>query len=170
MPPKDTMMTGMTPLHRLRLVTVLLVAILSPACATLGSHPGQINVTSEPAGAEVYVMGEKLGVTPLVVNQNAVFPPAFPATKQALYGNIELRKPGCKDVVQPVSTRALARGVHVRLECEGAGVSESPAASRPADPAASMEMRLRRVQDLRDKGLITEQEARDIRQRILNEL
>ncbi len=169
MPPKDTMMTGATRLRRFRLVTVLLAAILSPACATLGSHPGQINVTSEPAGAEVYVMGEKLGVTPLTVNQNAVFPPAFPAEKQALYGNIELRKPGCKDSVQPVSTRVLAKGVHIRLECEG-GEGGSPAALRQAEPGASMESRLRRVQELRDKGLITDQEARDIRQRLLNEL
>ena len=162
-------MTGATQLRRFRFVDVLLVAIPASACITIGSHPGQINVTSEPAGAEVYVMGEKLGVTPLTVNQDAVFPPAFPAEKQALYGNIELRKPGCKNSVQPVSTRDLARGLRVRLECiEPAGGPS--AANRPGIAGATVEQRLRQVRDLLDKGLITEQEARDIRQRLLNEL
>jgi argininosuccinate lyase len=34
----------------------------------------------------------------------------------------------------------------------------------------AIEQRLKHVQELRDKGLITEQEAREIRQRILGEL
>jgi len=63
--------------------------------------------------------------------------------------------------VQRVGTRALAKGVHVKLDCAEVPV----AAEKP-----SIELRLKRLQELRDKGLITEQEAGEIRQRILGEL
>lgn len=147
------------------LAPALLAISLIPGCAPLGAIPDQIHVTSEPPGAEVYVMGEKAGVTPLNVNQSAVFPPRFPAEKQSLYGNIELRKAGCKNSIQRVSTGLVTKGVHVRLECD-----ETAGAGKAESTGASIESRLRRVQELRDKGLITDQEAREIRQRILNGL
>ena len=128
-------MTTAIPLHRLRLAAVLLTVALGQACSPLGSRPDQILVTSEPPGAEVYVMGERLGTTPLNLNQHAVFPQVFPAGRRAQYGSIELRKPGCKDSVQRVSTQLLARGVHVRLECD-ARSGAPPAVSRPAEPEA----------------------------------
>lgn len=166
-------------------VAVALVA----GCAPMGAKPGRIDVSSEPAGAAVYVMGEKAGVTPLTLDQDAIFPLTYPAEKQALYGKVELRKAGCQPATQAVSTRAVARGVHVKLGCGEAAPASGPAVPAPpavpatapatsvpvpatpaAQPRPAIDSRLRQVRDLLEQGLITEQEAREIRQRILDEL
>jgi hypothetical protein len=162
-----------------------LVIALASGCAPMGAKPGRVDVTSDPAGADVYAMDSKVGVTPLTLDQDVIFPLTYPSEKRALYGVVELRKAGCADARQSVSTRALARGIHVKLDC-GAASPATPASSRaqpapppvnaqvPPTPAAKekpgVELRLRQVKDLRDKGLITEQEAQEIRQRILDEL
>jgi hypothetical protein len=169
------------------LLAPLAVAIAS-GCAPMPAKPGRVDVTSDPAGADVYAMGSKVGVTPLSLDQDAIFPLTYPSEKQALYGVVELRKAGCADARQSVSTRALARGIHVRLDCGEAARQDAPASrqAQPAPPLApasgqvpptpvpkekpAIELRLRQVQDLRDKGLITEQEAQEIRRRILDEL
>lgn len=179
----------MLDIRRLSSLLAPLVIALASGCAPMGAKPGRVDVTSDPAGADVYAMGSKVGVTPLTLDQDTIFPLTYPAEKQTLYGMVELRKAGCADARQSVSTRALARGIHVKLVCGEAARAE-PVTSRPAQPAQQpaasaseqssatpvlkqkpgIEPRLREVQDLRDKGLITEQEAREIRQRILEEL
>lgn len=179
----------MTDIRRLSTLLAPLVIALASGCAPMGAKPGRVDVTSDPAGADVYVMGSKVGVTPTTLDQDAVFPLTYPSEKQALYGVVELRKAGCITARQGLSTRALAKGLHVKLDCGEAARAE-PVTSRPAQPAEQpaasangqspatpvvkqkpgIELRLREVQDLRDKGLITEQEAREIRQRILGEL
>jgi len=106
-------------------------------------------------------MGSRIGLTPLTLDEKTIFPLTYPEEKQALYGAVELRKTGCSNATQRVSTRALAQGVHVKLACTEVSV----AVEKPA-----IEVRLKQLQELRDKGLITEQEAREIRQRILGEL
>lgn len=156
-----------------RISCLLALAVaLAAGCAPIGAKPGQIDVSSEPAGAEVYVMGEKAGVTPVTLDQDALFPLTYPAEKQALYGRIELRKAGCQAATQAVSTRAVAKGVHVKLDCGMAAPATSvPVPGAPVgQPKPAIDARLRQVRDLLEQGLITEQEARDIRQRILDEL
>lgn len=178
----------MTDLRRLSGLLAALLVALASGCAPMGTKPGRIDVSSDPAGADVYVMGEKAGVTPLTVDQDAIFPLTYPAEKQALYGVVELRKAGCLPARQNVGTRAVSRGLRVKLDCGEGARAETPASrqTQPAAPAASaneqapatpvvkqtpaIEQRLKQVQELRDKGLITEQEAQEIRQRILGEL
>jgi len=106
-------------------------------------------------------MGNRVGLTPLTLDEKTIFPLTYPEEKQALYGAVELRKADCSNAMQRVSTRALERGVHVKLDCAGTPV---------ATQAPAIEQRLRRVQELRNEGVITEMEAREIRQRILGEL
>ena len=178
----------MTDLRRLPCLLAPLLVALASGCAPMGTKPGRVDVSSDPAGADVYVMGSKVGVTPLALDQDAIFPLTYPAEKQALYGMVELRKAGCLPARQNVSTRAVSRGLHVKLDCGEAARAETPAPrqTQPAAPAASaneqapatpvvkqtpaIEQRLKQVQELRDKGLITEQEAQEIRRRILEEL
>ncbi len=163
-----------------------LAVVLAAGCAPISAKPGRVDVTSDPAGAEVYAMGSKVGVTPLTLDQDVIFPLTYPSEKQALYGMVELRKTGCADARQSVSTRAVARGIHVKLDCGAAARVKTPAPreAQPAPVPASgqvapapppkekpgIELRLRQVQELRDKGLITEQEAQEIRRRIVDEL
>jgi hypothetical protein len=178
----------MLDVRRLSCLLAPLTLALAAGCAPMGAKPGRVDVTSDPAGADVYAMGSKVGVTPLTLDQDVIFPLTYPSEKQALYGVVELRKAGCGDARQSVSTRALARGIHVKLDCGAAARAETPTprqaqpspapapvnAHVPPTPVAKekpgIEPRLRQVQDLRDKGLITEQEAREIRRRILDEL
>lgn len=178
----------MTDLRRLSCLLAPLLVALASGCSPMGAKPGRVDVSSDPAGADVYVMGSKVGVTPLVLDQDEIFPLTYPGEKQALYGLVELRKAGCLPARQNVSTRAVSRGLHVKLDCGEAARAETPASrqAQPAQPAGSanvqapatpaakatpdIEQRLKQVQELRDKGLITEQEAQEIRQRILGEL
>lgn len=145
-------------------------------CAPIGAKPDRIAVSSEPPGADIYVMDAKLGVTPGSVPLGAIFPSTYPAEHRRLYGTIELRKPGCVPATQPVSTRGVARGVHVKLDCGqatavGTGTGPEPPQPPPAaSPATHAEQRLRQVREWLDQGLITEEEAREVRRRILGDL
>lgn len=187
-------------IHASYLLLPLAIALMS-GCAPMGAKPGWIEVTSEPAGAEVYVMGGKVGVTPLSLDQNLAFPLTYPSEKQALYGAVELRKAGCTPATQRIGTRALAKGLQIKLECGAAAapaatagpyqaaqpgqtppVSSAASVAAPVQPPApplaapavpqkpDMASRLRQVQELRDKGLITEQELQEVRKRLLGEI
>jgi hypothetical protein len=107
----------MSGLRRLPCLLAPLLVALASGCAPMGTKPGRVDVSSDPAGADVYVMGEKAGVTPLALDQDAIFPLTYSAEKHALYGVIELRKAGCLPARQSVSTRAVSRGLHVKLDC-----------------------------------------------------
>lgn len=152
-----------------RVSLTLITSVLVSGCAWWGPQADQVQVQSDPPGADVYVMGEKVGVTPLSVPQDLIFPVTYPAAKQDLYGTLTLRKTGCVDSVRRVSTGAVSRGVHVKLECgtTGAGRDEAKGSAAGAEP---LEERLRRLKDLQDKGLITDEDAAEARRRMLREL
>lgn len=144
-----------------RLSALLALAAVS-ACAPLPAEPGFISVESEPAGADVVVMGKNLGRTPLRIRQDDVFPVTYPPEKLAQYGTIMLKKEGCRDLVQTVDSKVYARGLKARLDC----------GARPSTggEAGSAEERLRRLKELLEKGLISEEEAKAARKRILEGL
>jgi hypothetical protein len=148
---------------------MILTLALASGCAWWGPQPDQVQVESDPPGAEVYVMGEKVGVTPISVPQELIFPVTYLAAQQDLYGTVTLRKAGCADSVRRVSTGAMSRGIHAKLECQAASGGAAPGdGARPAPPP--LEERLRRLKDLQDKGLITDEDAAEARRRILGEL
>lgn len=180
MPPRQHTMTT-TPRCR-RMAAAVLLAGAAGGCSSLGDRPGQLAVASDPAGAEVHVMGARIGVTPLVVDHRRLFPATFAPPEQARYGAVELHKAGCRSVMRKVSAGDLARGLDVKLDC-GAGGGPAAAAAPPAPPpatpapraapangSAAIEARLRRVQELRERGVISEAEAQVQRRRILDEL
>ncbi len=139
-------------------------------CAPLRSNPDMIYVESDPSGAEVYVMGKKVGITPLEVREIDVFPLTYSPDQQDLYGRIALKKEGCKEHRQAVSTKVYARGAKIKLDCVSA-IPEATKGTRPAaSETSSVENRLRQLKDLREKGLITDEEEKTIRQRILKDL
>ncbi|MBI3154997.1 MAG: PEGA domain-containing protein, partial [Burkholderiales bacterium] len=127
------------PAARTTRIALALAAAAVAGCASLGEQPGRIAIASDPPGAEVYVMGRRVGVTPLAVEQRLIFPPTYPGEQQALYGMVELRRPGCASVQRAVSVRGVARGVEVKLDC-GAGArpaAEATTAAPAAVPAAA---------------------------------
>jgi len=133
-----------------------------------GNNP--INIESEPAGAEVYVMGEKIGLTPLKINPRDVFPITYPKDKESLYSKVPLKKAGCSDLTKSVSMKITNVGLHAQLECRDMNPPSSPMAKAVPGISESVEQRLEKIKDLLNKGLITEEEAKKARERVLNDL
>jgi hypothetical protein len=123
-------------------------------------------VESDPAGAAVYVMGNNMGVTPMQLSRTDVFPNIYPKEKESLYGKVTLRKDGCKDYTRSVSGDITGFGLHAKLDCG----SPAPSTAAQAAPSETVEQRLDKVKELLNKGLISEDEAKKARARILNEL
>jgi PEGA domain len=133
-----------------------------------GNNP--IKVESVPSGAEVYVMGEKVGVTPLQINRKEVFPNTYPRDKESVYGRIILKKEGCSDFTRTVSAEISNAGLHAQLDC-GDLYTAQPGASRYAPRNnLTVEQRLQKIKDLLNKGLINEEEAKKARERVINDL
>jgi hypothetical protein len=147
---------------------VMFSLLLMAGCSSGGSAfppagNAPFKVESDPAGAAVYVMGENMGVTPMQLSHTDVFPNIYPREQESLYGKIILRKAGCKDYTRTVSGDVTNFGLHAKLDC-----GAPPTAAQV--PSETVEQRLDKVKDLLNKGLISEDEAKKARARILNEL
>ena len=157
---------------RSRKTLALLNLMLVAGCTSTGdmfppAGNNPIKVVSIPSGAEVYVMGEKVGLTPLEVNHMDVFPNTYPKEKESMYGRITLKKEGCFDYTRTVSGEVSKSGLQAKLDCS----ETTPAAPGDATRGSqTVEQRLAKIKDLLDKGLITEDEAKKARERIINEL
>jgi len=147
-------------MKKIFLTSAILASLVSiHGCGPIKSDPDMITIESEPTGAAVYAMGEQVGVTPLVIRQEVVFPMNYDPAKRDLYGTVLLRKTGCQDYRQHVSVDAYRFGIKAKLAC----------GQKQAEPK-SIEQRLRELKELHDKGLITDEEEKATRQRILNGL
>jgi hypothetical protein len=133
-----------------------------------GNNP--IKVESVPTGAEVYVMGEKVGVTPLEINRKEVFPNTYPRDKESVYGRIIIKKEGCSDFTRTVSAEISNAGLHARLDCGDLYPAPPGASSGASRNNQTVEQRLENIKDLLNKGLITEEEAKKARERVINDL
>ncbi len=153
-------------------VLVLFNLLLVAGCSSTGdmfpaAGNNPIKVDSVPSGAEVYVMGDKVGVTPLEISRKDVFPNTYPGNKESLYGRIMLRKEGCSDYTRTVSGEITNSGLHAKLDCGNTNTATSRDAARSDQ---TVEQRLDKIKDLLNKGLITDDEAKKARERIINEL
>ncbi|MBI5576786.1 MAG: SHOCT domain-containing protein [Deltaproteobacteria bacterium] len=133
------------------------------------NRANEISVASDPSGAAVTAAGKRIGVTPLVIRQQDVFPVVFPPENQDAYGTLVISKEGCKDHTVRVTNEVIRKGVNAKLDC---GQSElvKPRAGAPAAPPPAIRERLLRLNELRDQGLITADEYKEIRAKILGEL
>lgn len=140
------------------------------ACSQTPSLVGgdnKITVSSEPAGASVYVMGEVVGTTPVVVDVGAVYPLTYAPELQGDYGRIMLKHAGCEDRIITVSSRMINSGLNTKLDCVAA---EAPPVTKPVLVDKTVTQRLQELQLLKEQGLITDEEYQTIRQRILQSL
>jgi hypothetical protein len=145
-------------------------------------------VESTPPGAEVWIMGKRVGTTPGTFPTSLVFPAQYKPEDIGLYGRVRLIKEGCESVMLPVSTQAIASKMKVKLNCVAAAPAAlvvppaapvaypapqaapaSPAMAAPEVPATAKE-RLLRLEELRRDGLINEEEYRSLRKRVLDTL
>ena len=137
-------------------------------------------IESVPPGAQLIVSGRDIGVTPLTVDLDKVFPRHWTTRIKtdeegfAFYRRLEtldLKKDGCEPYAQQVVETDLARDIKITLKCDPNyhAAQVAPAAVLPA-PIVDIEHRLRALEDLKTKGLVTDDEYRAQRQRILNGL
>lgn len=152
--------------------TALMLLVLSAYSTSLwAAEKLGINVTSDPQGATVLASGKELGRTPLFLPAGT-FPTKMVNLIYRPVGTLTLKRPGCRTHDIEVNEKVLSKDIHVALECGPAYAVEEP--PRPAAPPAatggSTARRLRELNKLRDEGLITEEEYRSVRKRILDEL
>jgi hypothetical protein len=123
-------------------------------------------VTSTPSGASVYVMQKQVGVTPITLPTQEIFPLTFPSEQLNDYGRITLKQEGCETQTVMVDANALRQGMNLKLNCEQ--VSQQPP-SAPNSADIPIKKRLQQLQALKDEHLISDAEFEKIRQRILDE-
>lgn len=163
-----------------RLSGVALACVLSsaaalPGCSNVIKEHRTTTITSDPTGATVLASGVEIGVTPLTIRPDEAFPPRFVGFEYRAAGTLMLKKDGCKPYSQQVDDAVLSKTIHVNLDCDPSYQAPQPAAG-PAPHMQSPAMRedfaarLRRLDDLKKQGLISEQEYQQLRRKILNEL
>jgi hypothetical protein len=157
----------------------------------------QITIDSEPQAASVYAEGVEIGMTPLAITPGEVFQARFTSGSgdsdgivvYRYVGTLSVKKPGCKPYSTQVNDNILSKDIYVKLECDPnyrpaevqpaspAHASTSPAASAPEtpesrsiQPTGNAEERLQRIESLYKKGLLSEEEYRTLRQRVLDTL
>lgn len=93
----------------------------------------------------------------------------YPPEQQDAYGTLLFAMGGCKEQTVRVSNVVIRKGVNVKLDCGQAELAK-PQAVGPGAPPPTIKERLLRLNELRDQGLVTEEEYREIRGKILGEL
>lgn len=102
-------------------IAVVVAALVHAGCIggrLLAPSSGVTRVDSIPQGAEVFVMGESVGVTPLEIEDRLIYPVSYPAARAALYGRVVLEHAGCERTSRPIDLAAANDGVVVELRCE----------------------------------------------------
>lgn len=154
-------------------ISALLTAASCVACTGLPQARERITIESDPSGARVFVSGKDIGATPLPVVVDAVFPKRWTARINdaeegfAYYRRLELleiKKDGCEPYANQVTGAALANDIKVALKCDP---NYMPPAAATGE---TVEQRLQKLEQLKSKGLISEDEYRQQRQRILDQL
>lgn len=171
---KSTVASSVTSLVHSAKTLALISIVFATGCSSTGGGSNFtldgdniFKIESNPSGAEVFVMDEKVGETPMSIHQRDVFPSIYPREKESLYGKVILKKEGCADFTRSVSLEISSNGLSAKLDCEDGNPGTSAEVARSGETA---EQRLEKIKDLLSKGLITEDEAKKTRERIINNL
>ena len=165
------------------LLTLLCAATLS-GCASLPQPASSITINSDPTGADVIVSGKPIGTTPISVVLDKVFPRHWTGRIKSDVGpgfafyrrlaTVTIKKVGCKPYTKQYTGHDLRHDFTITLTCGPQYMPTSQTAAPPPAAAsggyAAIEQRLQELQNLKKKGLITDQEYQEQQQRILNQL
>lgn len=168
---------------RLKWVGLLAAATVLSGCAGMGassdSQPGRIKIMSEPAGAIAYADGAELGATPLEIVPGDHFRSGFVGFSYRYFGKLSIKKAGCETWSTEVNDYILSKDVHAKLTCDQnsrPAATATPPAGGPSDsmsdPASGDQTieRLERIETLHKKGLISDEEYKQLRARIIDKL
>jgi hypothetical protein len=137
------------------LVTVVLV--LGAGCAANKA----IQIRSAPSGATVFVDGKQVGLTPLVLTTNDLMPRRAFDAKPSTQAMLVIEKPGYSSYQLLLHEFSLPDEVNAELQPQA-----QPAAST-IGPASDVVKEIERLQQLREKGAITEEEFQKLKQAAL---
>jgi hypothetical protein len=160
---------------------LLAAATLLSGCAgtgsSSGSQSGQIRITSEPAGAIAYADGTELGATPLAIVPGNHFRSGIVGLSYRYVGKLSIKKAGCDTWTTDVNDAILSKDIHAKLKCDPnyqppAPAAASPSPGTPAGAATGDQSieRLERIEALHKKGLISDEEYKQLRARIIDKL
>ncbi len=148
---------------------IISVVVLLHGCSNLSvKQQGLPNVTSSPSGAMVYANNLELGKTPLTHNLYDAFPAGWQNSTYQAQGILIVKMDGCKDYTLKVSDFILRKPIHADLECSK--VTKSEKMIPITNSQGNAEKRFEELNALYKKGVITEDEYKKTRERILNEL
>ncbi len=150
-------------------VFVIVSVILLQGCS--GSSIKQAkpaDVTSSPSGAMVFASGVELGKTPLHFDLYDAFPGGWTGMTYHAQGVFMVKKDGCESYAVNVDDNYLSKPIHVELKCNEIKSTEKTITTEAL--AKSTERRLEELDALYKKGVITQDEYKANRARILNEL
>ena len=163
-------------------ILLLPTLIILASCSAVPMKGSMTRVESVPAGADVIANGVKIGVTPMEI-EPSTFPASWNNWEYQASGVLILRKAGCEEYSVKVNDGILAKGIHANLNCSVVSRTEAPSkiesqpamqvqpkGSMPSAASSGVESRLMELQNLYKKGLITEEEYKATKKRILNEL
>jgi hypothetical protein len=156
-------------------ITALGIAAASVTLQGCLSVP--VNIRTDPSGATVFANGQVVGTTPMEITADKYFPHRRKGLDWHREGTLRLERPGCDPKTLEVDNETLKRTLRVDLDCRPDApvfVAPTATAAQPAVPAAASTgataERLEEVEALRSQGLITAEEYRSIRARILDRL
>lgn len=149
----------------------VLSAMLLAGCSgmAISGNGGRIKLASDPPGAVAHANGAELGTTPLEIAPAEHFPSGFVGLSYRYYGKLSFKKPGCAPHVIDVDDHVLAGDIQARLKCDP-DYRPPAATTAPQATAETHSGRLERIEALRKQGLISEEEYKHLRKRILDEL
>ena len=179
--------------HGIQVTLLACCTLLVYGCSSLGgissSGSQQIRLVSDPAGATAFADGNEIGITPFTFTPGDAFRSGFASSDSAIVGyryvgKLSVKKPGCRDYLTEVDDNLLSKDIHVQLECDPdyqpvAQPVAAPATAAPATRTAPQaapatadnpEQRLLQIEKLHDKGLLSDEEYRQLRQRVLDTL
>ena len=113
------------------------------------------------------------GATPLAIAPGNHFRAGFVGFSYRYVGKLSIKKPGCETWSTEVNDAILSKDIHARLKCDpNYQPAAAPLPVQPAGTAAGDQTieRLERIEALRKKGLISEDEYKRLRARIIEKL
>jgi len=144
------------------------IILLLQGCNSASVKPEAANIKSTPSGATVYANNLKLGITPLHHDLYEAFPAAWKNSQYQAQGLLALKKSGCEDFSIEVNDLLLSKPIHAELKCDDTTNSDISDFLNTSENTITQ--RLTEVESLFKQGVITEDEYKATRKRILSEL
>ena len=158
----------------MRILHIWLILVSSTLLMSCASNR-IVTIDSQPQGTSIIADGKEIGKTPLKIEPDEVFPPRWVGSSYMVKGKLELKKPECEPVAMDVNDYVLSNNINQQLKCSDKLVNSThppanPQYEKAIQPDENIAQRLEKLNQLREKNLVTEEEYKTQRQRILNEL